>query len=84
MKVTNFDYRDSVFDENNFYGRHALMMINGFATNAYTGQPAFIPEMWGTRADRSGHAASPPEPPVPLRLSPLDTLDGILRDGRQN
>lgn len=87
------EFTDSVFDENSFYGKHALMMVNGFATNAYTGQAAFIPDhdVWHSPLDHPIHAASSPadDPtgPVlftPLTLSPLDTLDGFLRDGQQN
>ena len=89
--VRNFAYEDGGWFEenaNNFHGKHALVMINGFATNAHTGQAAYVPDMhgWHSRANRPFHAAGPVNPESLTVYEPgaLGTLDGILRDGRQN
>jgi len=45
--MTEIDY--------DYYGKHAYMLVNGFAINAYTGQPAYIE--YAYQHDRSQHAS---------------------------
>jgi hypothetical protein len=42
-------------DEIDYYGKHAYMLVNGFAINAHTGEPAYTE--YAYQHDRSRHAS---------------------------
>lgn len=75
-----------------FSGRHALMLINGFPTNAHTGKPAYVPPPGPLHKGHTSHAAPEPDVvevdlddtgPIPVNgtghsaETALDTLSGF-------